>query len=134
MFFICQVSRLVENFNFGIYLDTKSLCQMSDFHTTHRALPFLPLSVVLTIFQGHSNAKKFSLKILCFKPIKWKLCRNVNQVDKEYTTIFHFLHVFKGDNWLVSWFEKKNAQKTHKKPFYVSFLADTLEAGLSNLA
>ena len=61
MFMVSQVSGLVENFNIGIYSDTINvinvkLCMM--ILLTELYL-FIPLSVTLTIFQGHSNVKQF---------------------------------------------------------------------------
>ena len=38
------------------------------------ALPIIPLSVTLIVFQGHSSVKQFQLKILCSYPIKLKFC------------------------------------------------------------
>ena len=35
---------------------------------------FVTLSVILTLFQGHSSVKQFELKVLCYL-IKLKLCR-----------------------------------------------------------
>ena len=37
---------------------------------------FIPFSLIVTIFQGHSNVKKL-LKILCSSPVKLRLCRIV---------------------------------------------------------
>ena len=61
MFFVSQVSGLVENFNIGIQPDTINvikvkLCMMIQFIEFHL---FIPLSVMLTIVQGHSRVKHF---------------------------------------------------------------------------
>ena len=61
MILIGQVSGLVRNFNIGIYLDTINvinvkLCVMA---VLFQFYLFIPLSVILTIFQGHSNVEQF---------------------------------------------------------------------------
>ena len=66
---------LVENFNFGIYSDiiivvNVNLCMMVLLIEVYL---FIPLSVTLTIFQGHSNVKQSYLKMLCSYPVKLKL-------------------------------------------------------------
>ena len=57
MFFLGQLSGLVINFNIGIYSDTLTvinvkLCMMVLLIELYL---FIPFSVTLTIFQGHSN-------------------------------------------------------------------------------
>ena len=42
---------------------------------------FTPLSVILTIFQGHSRVKQFPLKVLCSYLIQLKLCMIVHYID-----------------------------------------------------
>ena len=61
VFFVDQVSWLVENFNIGIYLDTMNvvnvkLCLMVLLIELYL---FISLLVTLTIFQGHCNVKQF---------------------------------------------------------------------------
>ena len=61
MFFVSLVSGLVKKLYVGTYLDTINvvnvkLCMM--ILLTELYL-FIPLSVTLTIFQGHSNVKQF---------------------------------------------------------------------------
>ena len=61
MFFIGHVPGLVKNFNIGIYSDTINvmnvkLCMMA---LLIELCMFIPLSVTLAIFQGHSNVKQF---------------------------------------------------------------------------
>ena len=56
-FFISHVPGLVENFNIGFYLDAINvinvkLCMMV---LLSKPYQFVPLSVTLTIFDGHSN-------------------------------------------------------------------------------
>ena len=61
IFFVGQVSRLEENVNIGIYSDTINvinvkLCvwiQLTELYL------FMPPSMTLTIFQGHSNLEQF---------------------------------------------------------------------------
>ena len=72
MFFISQVSGLVENFNIRIFSDTINvvnikLCIMVLLIELYL---FIPLSVTLTIFQGHRNVE---LKMLCSYSNKLKL-------------------------------------------------------------
>ena len=74
--FVCQVSGIVENFNIGIYSDTVNIINVKPCMVVlliERYL-FISLSVNLTIFQGHSNIKQFSLKSLCSYPVKLKFC------------------------------------------------------------
>ena len=61
MFFEGQVSGLVENSNNGIYSDTTNvinvkLCMMVLLTELYL---FIPLSVALTISQGHGNVEQF---------------------------------------------------------------------------
>ena len=58
MFFISQVSGLVENVNIGIYSDTINVINVK-LHdgTTIELYLLIPLLVTLTIIQGHSNVK-----------------------------------------------------------------------------
>ena len=61
MFFVGQVSGLVESCNTGIYLDTINminvkLCMMVLLIELYL---FIPLSETLTIFQGHNNVEQF---------------------------------------------------------------------------
>ena len=68
IFLVGQVSGLVENFNIGIYSDTigiysdtinlvnVKLCMMA---VLIKIDLFIPLSVTMTIFQGHINVKQF---------------------------------------------------------------------------
>ena len=59
MFFVNHVSRLVENFNIGIYSDTMNVINVELFMMVLLVYLFIPLSVALTIFQGHSTVKQF---------------------------------------------------------------------------
>ena len=61
MFFVGQMSEIVENFNIRIYSDTINvvnveLCMMVLLIELYL---FIPLSVALAIFQGHSNVEHF---------------------------------------------------------------------------
>ena len=61
MFLVGQLSGLVKNFNLGIYSDimnviTFRLCMVVLLIALYL---FIPLSVTLTIFQGHNNVKQF---------------------------------------------------------------------------
>ena len=61
MVLVGQVSELVENINIEIYSGTINvinlkLCMMVLFIELYL---FIPLSVTLTIFQGHSNVRQF---------------------------------------------------------------------------
>ena len=60
-FFVSQMSGLVENVNTEIYSDTKNvinvkLCMVLIFIKLYL---FIRLSVILIIFQGHSNVEQF---------------------------------------------------------------------------
>ena len=66
MFFVGQVFRL------GIYSDTINmvnvkLCMMVQLIELYL---FIPLSVTLTVYKGHSNVEQFYLKLLCSCQIK----------------------------------------------------------------
>ena len=61
MLLISQVSGLVKYFNIGIYSDTMyvinvEVCMMVLLIELYL---FIPLSVTLTIFQGHNSVKEF---------------------------------------------------------------------------
>ena len=61
IFLVVQVSGFVENFKIGIFSNTVNvinvkLCMIVLLAELHS---FIPLSVTLTIFQGHSNAEHF---------------------------------------------------------------------------
>ena len=61
MFFVGQMSEIVENFNIRIYSDTINvvnveLCMMVLLIELYL---FIPLSVALAILQGHSNVEHF---------------------------------------------------------------------------
>ena len=66
---------LVENFNIGIYSDTIDVINVELRMTVLfiELYLFIPLSVTLNTFQGHSNVEYFNLKILCSYPRKLKL-------------------------------------------------------------
>ena len=82
MFLVGQVSGLVENFNVWIHSDIINVINvklymivlLTDLHL------FMPLSVTLTTFQGHSSVEHFWLKILHSCPNKLKLSTSVNCV------------------------------------------------------
>ena len=61
MFFISKVSRLVENIDGGIYLDTINVINIKlSMMTLHIELYlFIPFSVTLIVFQVHSSVKQF---------------------------------------------------------------------------
>ena len=65
-----------KNFNIAIFLDSINMINVK----THWAYPFMPLSVTLIVFQGHSSVKQFQLKIVCSYLIKLKLCLVVDYV------------------------------------------------------
>ena len=79
MFFIGQVSGLVKNFNIGIYPDTINVINVKLYMMEILVELYLivPLSVALTIFQGHSDVEQFKLNNLCSYPVKLKLYRIV---------------------------------------------------------
>ena len=63
MLLVGQVSGLFENFNIGIFSDTLNminvkLCLMVLLNELYL---FIPLSMTLTIFEGHGNVEQFKL-------------------------------------------------------------------------
>ena len=64
MFLVCQVSGLVENVNTGIFSDTVNVINAKLYMLLLliELCLFIPLSVTLTIFQGHSNIEQIELK------------------------------------------------------------------------
>ena len=64
MFLVGQVSGLVENVNTGIFSDTVNViyAKLYMLLLLIELCLFIPLSVTLTIFQGHSNIEQFELK------------------------------------------------------------------------
>ena len=66
MFFLGQLSGLVINFNIGIYSDTLTvinvkLCMMVLLIELYL---YMPLSVTITIFQGHSSQTVFTANVV----------------------------------------------------------------------
>ena len=60
MFTVSQESGLVKDFDIGIYSDTLNAISVTLFMVLLIELYlFIPLSVILTIFQGHINVKQF---------------------------------------------------------------------------
>ena len=68
MFFMGQVPGLVKNFNIEIYSDTINVINVKFCMMVLLIEPFLfiPLSVTLTVFQGHSKVKQFQLNFFLF--------------------------------------------------------------------
>ena len=96
MFLGGQVSGLVKNFNMGIYSDTINvidikLCMMV---VLTELYPFMPLSVTLIVFQGHSSVNQFQLRILCSHLAELKLCAIFDYVKKimHIPLFFIFIH------------------------------------------
>ena len=67
----------VANFSGTIYVINVKLCMMI---VLIELCPFLPFSVTLIVFQGHSSVKQFELKMLYSYPIKLKVCTIVDFV------------------------------------------------------
>ena len=61
MLFAGQVSGLVENFNNGIYSDTLNVIKVNICMRVPliELYPFVPPSLALITFQGHSNVDQF---------------------------------------------------------------------------
>ena len=61
MFLVGQVSGLVENFNVWIHSDIINVINVKLYMIVLliKLYLFMPLSVTLTIFQGHSNVEQF---------------------------------------------------------------------------
>ena len=76
---------------------------------------FIPHSATLIVFQGHSSVKQFSLKMLCFCPIKGWL----RQVDHVHTTISDLRTCSR---------EIINIFPRLKKKIIVGFFSDTIQA------
>ena len=70
MFFVGQLSGLVENFHIAICSDNKIL--------SIKLYLFMPLSLNLII--SMSQQCRAGVTVLCFYPIKLKLCKVVKQV------------------------------------------------------
>ena len=117
----------VENFDNGIFSHTINvinvkLCVM----VLHIELYlFITLSMALTSSQGHSSVKKFSLKILCSIWLGWNYVGALSTSSRSW--IYHYFllsHIFKGDKWHISWFDKH---------FIVDFFTDTVQVRLFKL-
>ena len=99
MFFIIQVSVLIKSFNIGIYSDAINginvkLCLMVLVIGPYQSIP---LSMTLTIFQGHSNGN-FNWKSCVL--IQYRIVKSIMDVPQ----FFHFctcMYLCKGDNWCV---------------------------------
>ena len=65
--FICGKSVNVAIFSDAIKMDDFKICKVVVFIELY---PFIPLSVTLIVFQGHSSVKQFSLENVCSYPTK----------------------------------------------------------------
>ena len=127
MFWVCQVSGLVENFNIGVFSDNINvvnvkLCMMI-LHT--ELYLFVTLSVTLTLIQGHSSVS-FNWKFYVPIQLSWNFVGLLSTSSKSW--IYHCFwlpHVYKGDNWHVSWFDKN---------FIIGSMMDTASEGFWNFA
>ena len=77
MFFVGQVSGLVENLNIEIYSDTINVVNVRLYMMVIQIglYLFIPLSVFLIIFQSHSDVKQFKLKMFSAYQINLKHSR-----------------------------------------------------------
>ena len=55
---------------------------------------FIPISVTLIVFQGHSSVKQFQLIILCSYPIKLKLCGIVKYIRQAMNLPVFDFHTY----------------------------------------
>ena len=77
MFFVGQAG-FVENEHWDLFRHHNcEKCQLGMMALLIKFYLFIPLSVTLTMLQGHSSVEQFSLKIWCSYPIRLKLCRIV---------------------------------------------------------
>ena len=78
------VSVCGKNFNVSIFLDAVNMIDvklcMIELEVLVELYPFIPFSVNLIAFQGHSSVKYFQLKILCSYLVKLKCCIIVDYV------------------------------------------------------
>ena len=56
--------------------------------------PFIPLSVTLIVFRGHSRVEEFLLEILCSYPIKIKLCAMLITPSRSCIYVHIFCSLF----------------------------------------
>ena len=98
------VSWFHRDFNVGIFSDTINvvnvkLCMMVVLIALYL---FIPFSVTLTIFQGHSCVKQFWLKILYYIRLSWNFIGLLSMSSRSWIYhLFWWLHVFSGDNWHI---------------------------------
>ena len=81
--------------------------------------PYLiaPLSVTLTILQGHDYVEQFTEQVVFLSnQVETFLDCYVSHADIENTTIFEVLYIFKGYNLRVFCFDQNNTTHTHTKP------------------
>ena len=78
---IVDVSGRDKNLNVGIFSDTMNVVSMKLYMMvlSINHYPFIPLSVTLNIFQGHSSVKQVRQN---FYPIQLRLCRMIGQFVK----------------------------------------------------
>ena len=72
-----RMSMCDKNLKIAIFLDTVNMInvKLGMVVVLTELYPFIPLSVTLIVFQGHSSVKQFKIIILCSYPIKLKqLC------------------------------------------------------------
>ena len=78
-----MIVRCSKNFNVAIFSDAINVVNIKLFMMVMliEVCLFIPLSVTLTMFQGHSSVRQFQVEILCSHPIKLKLCRIVKCIN-----------------------------------------------------
>ena len=77
-------------------------CQTLHDGTTHWAYPFVPLSVTMTVFQGHSSQTASTENFMFLSDyVEALLDCWLRRVDHDHVTILFFT-VFKGDNGHIS--------------------------------
>ena len=83
--------------------------------------PSIPLSLTLIVFQGHSSAKQFKLRILCSYPTQLKLCTIVDYIKKIMNIpLFFYFCTYS--------IEVIDIFPCLKKIFNVSFFFDSIKA------
>ena len=111
---VSHVFNLVKNINIGIYSDTVNMI-MSNFVWWYYSFSFTcsyHFQWPWPYFKVTAVSNSFNWKFHLYNC--W-----LYQIYHQYAIIFLFLHMFKGDNWLISLFWEN---------FNVGFFSDTVKA------
>ena len=126
MLVVGQASGLVVTFNIGIFSDTISVIK-SNFSWSYYTLNFicsLYFQWVWHYFKVTAVSNSINWKFYVLIRLSWNFVEFFKYI-KQVVNCFWLSHIFKGDNWRISWFDKT---------FTVGFFTDTAQARFFKLS